>query len=241
MLRSIVLELEGERDYVRKNFLGYQVYSFFINQLKKIDEEKATHYHQKNKQKPFTITSPFLKEERIFIRFSFLNDEVFSIFLSSLFNQKKINIEKEFSIKKVYLTPEKNLPKTIQKMIKYYPNDEKLRFDRLKIITLSPIVFKSGENFEIIPTVSLIKNSFLQKQQEIYGKEIFKLPEFVISKINLKSKKVDVNPFGKFIGAVGDFEIKLKEKNPDIFALEFFGLGMKTTMGLGQIMIKEMI
>lgn len=236
MLRSIVLELEGDIDFVRKNFLGYQTYSFLINQLKKIDKEKASFYHQKNKQKPFSLTAPFVFDERIFTRINLLNDEVFNLFLTGIFNQKEIVIGKSFNLKKVYLAPEKSLPFKIKSMVKNYSKDEDIRiYPVLTLNFLSPTIFKVGSNYEIIPNFSLIKNSFEQKQKQIYGEIIYNLPEFLITEIRLNSKEVNIDPFGSFVGSVGFVKIKLKEKNSHILALDFFGLGLKTTMGLGSI------
>lgn len=238
ILRSVILEILGDKEYVKKIFLGYQVYSFFINQIKKINKTKANYYHQKNYCKPFTLSRPFLLEERIFIRICFLNDEVFNIFVSSLFDTHLINLgKKRFRLKKIYLAKEKDLPFLVKRMIRIFPDDFQLKNNLIRIKTFSPFLFKSGLKYQSIPNFQLIKNSFEKKQKQIYGKICFQIPEFVIEKLILKSQSIKIEPFSEFIGSHGEIVIKIKEKKLDIFALEFFGFGVKTTMGLGQILV----
>lgn len=242
MLRSIVLELEGDQELVKNKFLGYYSYTFFINQLKKIDQKKASLFHQKNTKKPFSLSAPFLTNERIFLRVNLLTDEIFSLFLSSLFETKEITIKEKFILKKVHLTPnEKYLPRTINHLIKTYPNEQKITNDRFVIKTLSPFLFKTGADYEIIPNFNLINHSFEKKQKEIYGEIKYRLPAFKITALDLKSRSVNLEPFSEFIGMAGEIKIKIKDNLADLFALEYFGLGMKTTMGLGGISIIRLI
>lgn len=237
-LRSILLRLEGNKDFVKKNFLGYYVYSFFINQIKKISFEKAENYHRKNTVKPFTLSPPFIYNDKIYIRACFLDEEIFSLFVSSLFEIKNIKLKEDFKLVKVYLIREQNLPKQIASFINIFSDEKKVDVpDFLNLKILTPLIFKKGNVYETIPNVDLIKNSFEKRQRQIYAKIIFSLPKFFIDEVDLKSKAVKIEPFGDFVGMVGKLKIKLIEKNSSFFALEFFGLGIKTTMGLGQIIV----
>lgn len=240
ILRSIVLQLDGNLELVKKEFLGYYAYSFFLDQIKKIDQEKAKMYHKKNTFKPFTISPPFIVGDNIYLRICFLTDEIFSLFVSSLFDAKTIKLKEEFKIIKVYLTQEKNLPKKISRLVKVFSDDKNHQIpDFLTIKILTPLIFKKGLDYEIVPNAYLIKNSFEKRQLEIYQEIIFPLPKFFIDKIHLQTKAVKIEPFGDFVGMVGEVRLKLEEKNSSPFALEFFGLGIKTTMGLGQLLIQK--
>lgn len=241
ILRSIILQLDGNKELVKNQFLGYYAYSFFINQIRKISKEKSEIYHKKNIKKPFTLSAPFLHDEKIFLRVCFLNDEIFSLFVSSLFETKIIKLKEDFKLKKVYLNQDKNLPQKVNRLIKVFSDDKNYQIpDFLTMKILSPLIFKKGLSYETIPSVDLIKNSFEKRQLDIYQKIIFPVPKFLIDKINLQSKAVKVEPFADFVGMVGIIKIKLEEKNSSIFALEFFGLGVKTTMGLGQLVIEKL-
>lgn len=238
ILRSIVLLLEGNRELVEKEFLGYYAYSFFISQIKKIDKDKAKIYHQKNVQKPFTISAPFVFGDKIYMRVCFLNDEVFSLFLSSLFTTERIKLKEDFRLIKVYLNKEKSLPRKISRLVKIFSEDEEYYSgDFLTLKILTPAIFKKRNNYQTIIDVDLIRNSFEKKQLEIYQKIIFPLPKFLIDQIYLRSKAIKLEPFGDFVGMVGKIRVKLLEKKSTFPALEFFGLGIKTTMGLGQLLV----
>ncbi|MCS7092882.1 MAG: CRISPR-associated endoribonuclease Cas6 [Patescibacteria group bacterium] len=240
MLRKIILELDGDIDLVRKEFLGYETYSCFLRTIETSFPTKATKYHQKNVKKPFTLVPPFIIKERVFVTFNLLDEEVSSLFLSALLNEKKITIRKDFLIKKIYLRQDNSLPPTLAKQRFFYEKTHRQKVNAKNIIikTITPLVFRKNNQYNLNPSEETIKNSFYDHQKEIYrGQVIYFLPEFKILEKKLETRKVDLKPFSTYYGAYGWMKISLESRSADIEALSFFGLGMKTSMGLGQVKI----
>lgn len=242
MLRKIIIEINGNKELVEKNFLGYETYSAILKIIESFYKEKSDKYHQKNIKKPFTIIPPFIyqeKQEKIFFKINFLTDEIFSLFFSSFFNLKNIKIRENFVIKKIYLKKEEKMPIIFKNELFYYEKKDKKTNTKEKefiIKTITPFIFKQGNQYITLPTEEKIKNSFYQHQKNIYQKTIYFLPDFKIIETNLKTTKVTIKPFNTYIASFGKIKIKVKEEK-DIKALSFFGIGTKTAMGLGQIKI----
>lgn len=238
MLKSLVIEVKGKFD--REIFYGYQVYSWFLRCLEKVDPKKSAQYHQKNTQKPFTISNIYQHQNRNFIRFTFLTNDIFNLFFTAIFLVKHLILkDKKYPIINVFITHQKDLPLIINKMIDAFnPQNQPRKRNKLKLTFLSPTVFKQGNDFLLLPEKEAIINSFLEKQKSVYQKIIFSPVDFQIIKHKIKTTIIKVDPFAVYRGIVGQIEVKSKENLlPFFHPLSFFGLGMKTTMGLGQIVL----
>jgi Uncharacterized conserved protein (DUF2276). len=63
-------------------------------------------------------------------------------------------------------------------------------------------------------------------------------PKYKVIYIKTITKKYDLLPFSQFFGFVGQVKINLQEGDLNYFkALSFFGVGIKTTMGMGQVLV----
>ncbi len=238
MLKSLVIEVEGKFD--REVFYGYSVYSWFLSCLEKVNPKKSNQYHQKNTQKPFTISNIYHYQKRNFIRFTFLTNDVFNLFFTAIFQEQYLVLkEKKYPIINVFIARHKDLPPMINKMIDVFdPENLPKNKKKLKLIFLSPTVFKQGDDFLLLPEKEAIINSFLEKQKSIYQKIIFPPVDFQIIKHQIKTTMIKIEPFAVYRGITGEIEVKSKANLlPFFHPLSFFGLGMKTTMGLGQLVI----
>ncbi|MGB9883533.1 MAG: hypothetical protein ACPLRN_03415 [Microgenomates group bacterium] len=239
MLKTIIFELEGDEDLVLNNFLGYETYSFVLKSVAEINTKKSTQYHQKNLKKPFTVLPPFFYKDCIYMRINFLEDEIFSLFLSSIFEKKEIDVKKNFKIKKIFLKPDKNLPSIFKDQLFYYDSLQNETFkkgQKFIIKTITPFLFKKNNQYNLNPTFEVIQNSFYKHQQDIYKKVIFHLPEFQIVQQTISTRKIKLNHFNDYIGGYGFFKIIItKSAKANLYPLTFFGMGLKTSMGLGQI------
>ncbi len=237
MLISLVLELKNI------NFsdeINYLIYSWFFDQLKKINQEKSNFYHQLNK-KPFTISPIYSFKKRNFLRFTFLNTDIFNLaYPIFLTNERIVLKNQQINIKQIYIKKSNDLPEIINLMIDFYEEKNSgLVINKCQVEFLTPTVIKKGDKFQVLPDEQSIINSFLEKQKEIYGKIIFPKTEFQIINHQLKTKKINLKPFYTYRGFIGKIIIK---SNINLYhfvkPLSFFGLGMKTTMGLGQVVVK---
>jgi len=237
MLYSIVLKLKNNLEEIN----SYQIYSSFLKELDRYFKEKSEKYHQKNQKKPFTISPIYTINSQAFLRFTFLTDEIFNIgfYIFSNINHFKIKDQK-LLIESILIKKSKSYPNLLNKMIDNLDPDKKELVKNKKIIInfQTPTLFRKGSQYTNYFEKEAFDGSFKKKQKEIFSQEIWFLPKYKILNINTTTKKYDLLPFNKYYGFVGQVVILLEDGDLNYFkAISFFGTGIKTTMGMGQVLV----
>jgi len=237
MFYSIVLKIKNKLGDIN----SYQIYSSFLKEINRYFKEKSEKYHQKNKKKPFTISPIYEIDNQFFIRFTFLTDEIFNIgfYIFSQIDYFKVNDQK-LIIESILIKKNKSYPHLLNKMIDNLdPEKKQIVKDKKIIISFqTPTLFKKGSDYINYFDKESFEGSFLKKQQEVFSKEIFKIPDYKILEIKTSTKKYDLPPFNKFFGFIGKVVIYFKEGDLNYFkGYSFFGAGIKTTMGMGQVLV----
>jgi len=237
MLYSLVLKLKNNLEGVN----SYQIYSSFLKEVDLYFNERSEKYHQKNQKKPFTISPIYTIDGQSFLRFTFLTDEIFNIgfYIFSNINYFKIKDQK-LLIESILIKKSKSYPHLVNKMIDNLDPDKKELVKNKKIIInfQTPTLFRKADEYINYFDKEAFDGSFKNKQKEIFDKEIFSLPKYKVLNIKTTTKNYDLPPFNKYYGFVGKVAIFLEDGNLNYFrAISFFGAGIKTTMGMGQVLV----
>ena len=237
MFYSLVLKLKN----YPKEINSYFLYSAFLKEIDRYFEERSEKYHQKNQKKPFTISPVYEIDNQFFLRFTFLTDEIFNIgfYIFSHIDYFKIK-NKKLEIENVLIKKSKNLPALVNKMIDNldYHKSQLVKDKKVILDFKTPTLIRQGKNYINYFDKQSFDGSFLKKQKEIFGKELLPCPKYQIIYIKTLTKKYDLPPFNQFFGFVGQVKINLQEGDLNYFkALSFFGVGIKTTMGMGQVLV----
>ena len=215
-----------------------------------IGNKLAEELHKPSKIKPFCIGIPnLLKEsnkfERIFLRISLLDENLFPRVLSSiLLNNEDIYIS-GIKLRKI-LKPfiDERWIKSYDSLVKHVKPDKTIIFD-----FKTPTSFKKGDKDYPIPDPTLIFKSLIRKWCAFSPIPInVNLRNAINNDIEImgvwiRTKKISFSKVGKLTGFVGRVVFYIDSEDIEIIKWinilgkfsEFAGIGRKTTMGFGMV------
>lgn len=245
MPMSIVLRLHTVNG-VLKNNISKQFHGFLFNRLKEFNSCLSYKIHNSD-IKPFTISQLMKDKIGLWIKISFLTDELIlnmmPVLEACVGNQYSIGNYDIVIDKIVYFSNENNWVCSNEYLdIVTMPISYKLKFE-----FLTPTTFKQGTHLLPLPIPKLIFKSILKKWNEFspYPMANLDLEEIenvvVLSGYNIKTEKVEFGNFSS-VGFVGNVtfnilksadESLVKSLNVLSNFIIYSGVGYKNTMGMG--------
>jgi len=252
MPHAMVLELAGEK---RPRYLGRYAHGLFFTLLARLDPDLAAKLHGAPR-KPFTLAPLPEQSGALFLRFTTLDDALFSAFLEALLAAapKGLDLgEDRFQLKRVLATPEGH---PLARTATWAELRQAPARREAHLLFLTPTVFttsKSGGRIRYtpLPDPRLILSSLLDKWQahsphpytpreEAALRELFDLDAELGGFHHLFFHRVQAGK-GFFPGFTGKVHLRLwseslqaQEALGRLQALAFFsGVGAKTTYGMG--------
>ncbi len=224
-----------------------QVHGLFFSLL---DKSVAEQLHKPTRFKPFCVGVPVIfredkNMERIFLRISLLDEDLFPKILSSLILNKEDAVLSNIRLKKIIR------PFIEERWIKSYKNifDETEPSNILIFDFKTPTTFKKGEMDYPLPDPRLIFKGLIRKWVTFSDVRInIDLRNVIDEKIEImgvwiRTKKVTFSKLGKLTGFTGRVVFYVNSENETILKWlnvlgkfsEFAGVGRKTTMGFGMV------
>ena len=257
MVGSVVVSLSAKSELVLRGMGGEALHGLFFNILKRNSMEIASKLHEQEELRPFSI-SPLLeghelKEGYCFVspgrkvafRLTMLNEEILGTAVSALFfvmaeDQILYLSKKPISIERIEVRDEEFT--SFSKLLK-----DALPHLKVTLEFVTPTSFRSDGAQSLFPDPRLVFSSLLRRWNAF--SEI-KLPQDYIenfssirvSNYDLRTELVQFSRY-KMIGFKGRTEFELPKDSGESFqravnALADFapyaGVGVKTTMGMGQ-------
>ncbi|MFN8673091.1 MAG: CRISPR system precrRNA processing endoribonuclease RAMP protein Cas6 [Candidatus Sericytochromatia bacterium] len=253
MPHAFVIDFLSKKTLYQNDFFGKATHGLIFNIMKNMDIKLSTEIHEQIK-KCITIRTLKFDKNTFSLRVTLLDDELFNNFSKVLI----FGSVAEFNLNgnPIFITAVKGVNSkenplsgysSYQDFIDNVTTKNKFYF---KIDT--PIFFKKGENFSILPTPidffgSLLRswNTFSTYKIDIDILNLIEKNVFVTS-VDLQTKDFTIGKDISFIGTFGVIEFKTNNKDEDFlkklnilsdFAF-FSGVGAKTTMGMGQVFRK---
>lgn len=262
MLRELIVKVKAMEDGLLPFFNGTYIHGLFFKMINERDNEYSQILHNRDEQKPFTISNIYSKNatERHYIitrnqvysfRLTFIDDETYGIYVGAILkyqtNGTIFNIgQVRFIIDGFQVRNQLSLEEIVEDDIAYTRNFE--------ISYLSPTAFKrNGKNHLIPEPYSIFKslsnrwNKYLDTDVIISEDEFIEIERSIyITKYKLETEMIELEKY-KMIGFKGkctyefakdiDMEI-LKKINYLLKFAPYCGVGYKTTMGMGQVGIR---
>lgn len=248
MLKQLKLSFEKPVGKTPNYFWAYNMYSSL---LEKIDDQYINHLHEKG-LKPISQYLVFPKRKEIFSwRINLIGKESMQHFLPVLQNVASYYIDNH----KTELTPlEKKVEKTFTEktFIKKYLVDDPFS-NMITISIQTPCSFKSKEEYIIYPSIELIVKSAIQKWNSFAEeliiedeKTIFRLMDaarivsYKLESFKYHVKSVRIPSFlGEITLSVRGCEETVRLFNMLMNYLEFSGMGIKSALGMGGVLINN--
>lgn len=242
---STIIKLK-DKEYIKK-FNGQQAHGLLFNLLSNENKQIANKIHEEYSIKPFTTSIIYRKNPCL--RFTFLVDNLGEIFSRACLNNQNFPLNlgnNEITAKKI-ITIGKN------KFSGYQNYDEMLNCKKktFRLNFITPTTFRNGNFNYPLPDLEKIFKSLIEKwnlfsNYKYNQKKLLNiLKETVaITKHKIRSDIVEYNKHLE-VGFVGYIEGKIFCENEkfikqiqSLIQFSFFaGIGYKTTMGMGQVIL----
>jgi len=265
VLYSIIIELNTDNDILISASNGEIMNGVFYNLLNTFDAESFEILHSENSYKPFTISplsgnikrvengNKILLNSKypIWFRITFISNRLFIKFAEALKDNKIKNItiiNKTYPIKDIYFTKDKHLLasfSTIEELLKNKYNSTYI----IKFIT--PTSFAIDNKIYPFPDNEIFFKSLIKKWN--FFTNLFidnNIRDEIIKNIKIGKFKIEskMYTFAKYlrIGFIGEIEYKIVSRNKilkkwfnALCLFSFYsGVGIKTTMGMGQVSVR---
>jgi CRISPR-associated endoribonuclease Cas6 len=250
---SLVVEFFSNENINDKFFSNSDINAFALKFIKVSDPELATEFHEQKVNKGITVNKLFQKNNLLGLRLTLLDENLFDRFANVIIN----SCIPGFTLNKVELKVSKiTCSEQAEKFWARYTPYAKIyesasRVERkLNFRITTPLAFKSGDNFVLLPLPDFFFNSLYRRWNEFSDIKLNEnLLELIKTNIsisgfnNLRTQKVMVKG-NKITGTVGDVEYKILGDSPEDFIYQvnilanfayFSGVGIKTAMGMGQV------
>jgi CRISPR-associated endoribonuclease Cas6 len=249
MIYSVILRLKPIGNIPISSGTAYHNYSFFLDLIRKVNPDLANELHEMPGLKPVTV-SPLWGKIRPWIRFTFLQETVFSNFAHSL-----LNFEPEYSF------PLGNHEYKVLTLSTNNNSSPWVRFDEFQNIWehssldrkvpmgfRSPTGFRSNGRNVLFPQTDLVFGSLITRWNA-YSETVIDnsvvdelLSNVFVSQHTIRTQLLEFGSYRQ-VGFIGKCTFELPGKSSENaircmnaladFAL-FAGVGAKTTMGMGQ-------
>lgn len=241
---STIIKLNSDRNY--KRFNGQQVHGLLYNLLSSEEHKIADKIHDKYEIKP--ITASIIKSVPC-LRFTFLQKEIADVFLRACLKAKNFPLKlgkQEINSDKVITTGNNKLSDHCK--YKDMLGNDKKNFE-MKFIT--PTTFRKGKLNHPLPDLEAMFKSLIRKWNLFSGFEYNQ--EEILNYVDkyMAIKRHDIHSdIVKYkdhmqIGFVGSLEImifddniEMRKKIQSLVEFSYYaGVGYKTTMGMGQVVL----
>jgi len=241
---SMIIRLNSDRNY--KKFNGQQVHGLLYNLLSSEEDEIADKIHDKYEIKP--VTTSIIKSVPC-LRFTFLQKEIADVFLRACLNGQNFPLK----LGKQKIHPDKIITSGNNKMSGHCKYKDMLgnyaKSFRMKFIT--PTTFRKGKLNHPLPDLKSMFKGLTRKWNLFSGWKYNqdKILNYVDKVIAVKRHDIqsDVVKYQDHmqVGFMGNLEVEIfdddkemREKIQSLVEFSFYaGVGYKTTMGMGQVMI----
>ncbi len=239
--------LVPEQPISSKDITPDQIHGLFFSM---IDRDIAEELHKQSKLKPFCVGVPVIFKsdrvlERIFLRISLLNEDLFPKILSSLILKEKEIFLSGIKLRKI-VKPfiDERWIKSYDTIIKEAKPEKTLIFD-----FKTPTAFKKRDKDFPLPEPKLIFKGLIRKWIIFSGIKIEEDLKYMIENeieimgVWIKTQKIAFSKLGKLTGFTGRVVLYINSENEKVLKWinilgkfsEFAGVGRKTTMGFGMV------
>ncbi|HDS11804.1 MAG TPA: CRISPR-associated endoribonuclease Cas6 [Candidatus Wirthbacteria bacterium] len=267
MLYSLVIKLGLQSPVILPPYQGVMVYSAFLAMIQSISPDLADQLHAPNSPKPFTLTQiigpmqaikggvELASEHDYYFRLTVLNRQQFADVLAVLLDRKVTNIrigEADFLINEVCVTPDQHPYARFESKADLWTRADASQSDII-LKFLSPTTFRTGKSNLIFPLPGAVFGSLNRKMalimQERYKSDLPFDKLLRVARYDSLQTRIFELKRGKQIGFTGTVYYQcltqdraLTKYLQALASLAFYtGIGAKTTLGMGQAMLLNLI